>query len=182
VLTIRAAVNACQRGVNAPVDRPEPRLTSENARARPNCQRVNAFPRPPPPTPPAPMLSTPAPPPKLAGSDPRRHILPTGHTGPTEISALRRSQRTTRTPTAQPAPQAGREASGPGTAPTVTLRLHGTPPANRAALAALAALATVLDIQSASRPYPDRPPSTKERARMAALPQRLGSRDDKEAE
>jgi hypothetical protein len=34
----------------------------------------------------------------------------------------------------------------------------------------LAALATALDIQSVSRPYPDRPPSTLERVYLDAVP------------
>lgn len=47
------------------------------------------------------------------------------------------------------------------------LRLHGTPTENHAMLAALA---TALDIQSVSRPYPDRPPSTLERVYLDAVP------------
>ncbi len=47
------------------------------------------------------------------------------------------------------------------------LRLHGTPAENRATLTALA---TVLDIRTISRPYPDRPPSTLERIYIDATP------------
>ena len=47
------------------------------------------------------------------------------------------------------------------------LRLHGTPPENAAVLAALA---SVLDIHSTSRPYPDRQPSTLERIYLEAVP------------
>jgi len=49
----------------------------------------------------------------------------------------------------------------------VRLRLHGTPAENAAALAALA---TVLEIRDISRPYPDRPPSTLERIYLEAVP------------
>ncbi|HYS34037.1 MAG TPA: hypothetical protein VEO01_00165 [Pseudonocardiaceae bacterium] len=47
------------------------------------------------------------------------------------------------------------------------IRLHGTPCENQAALTALA---TVLEIHTMSRPYPDRPPSTKERIYLDAVP------------
>jgi hypothetical protein len=47
------------------------------------------------------------------------------------------------------------------------LRLHGTASENRVVLAALA---TVLEIRDASRPYPDRPPSTLERIYLEVLP------------
>jgi hypothetical protein len=47
------------------------------------------------------------------------------------------------------------------------LRLHGTPAENRAMLAALS---TVLEIRTISRPYPDRPPSTLERIYLDATP------------
>ena len=47
------------------------------------------------------------------------------------------------------------------------LRLHGTAPENRAMLAALS---TVLTIHDISRPYPDQPPSTKERIYIDAVP------------
>ena len=50
---------------------------------------------------------------------------------------------------------------------TVRLRLHGTPSENRAVLAALT---TVLDVQTVSRPYPDRPPSTLERIYVNVVP------------
>jgi len=48
----------------------------------------------------------------------------------------------------------------------VRLRLHGTRSENQAMLTALAAL---LDIQTVSRPYPDRPPSTLERIHIDAV-------------
>ncbi|WP_432838937.1 hypothetical protein [Dactylosporangium sp. CA-092794] len=47
------------------------------------------------------------------------------------------------------------------------LRLHATPPENAAMLAALS---EVLNIQTISRPYPDRPPSTRERIYIDAMP------------
>ena len=165
MLTIRAAVNACQRTVNAPVDSPEPRLNSANAAARPDCQRVNAFPRPPPPTPAARRRQHPhRPRNRPAQIDGDTSCLP-GHTDPTEIGRLWRSQRATRTPTAEHPPRTRPDPIGAGDEPSVALRLHGTPPANRATVAALA---TVLVIQSVSRPYPDRPPSTKERIYVTA--------------
>jgi len=48
------------------------------------------------------------------------------------------------------------------------IRLHGTPTENREALTALA---TVLEIQTVSRPYPDRPPSQFQRIYIDANPQ-----------
>jgi hypothetical protein len=47
------------------------------------------------------------------------------------------------------------------------LRLYGTPSQNRAMLAVLS---TVLETQTISRPYPDRPPSTLERIYLDAEP------------
>jgi hypothetical protein len=47
------------------------------------------------------------------------------------------------------------------------IRLHGTPAENREALAALA---TVLEIQTVSRPYPDRLPCELERIYIDAGP------------
>jgi hypothetical protein len=49
------------------------------------------------------------------------------------------------------------------------LRPHGAPCENRAVLAALA---TVLDIRTVSRSYPDRPPSVLERIYIEAAPRR----------
>jgi len=48
------------------------------------------------------------------------------------------------------------------------IRLHGTSTENRQALAAIA---TILDIQTVSRPYPDRPPSQLERIYIDASTQ-----------
>lgn len=47
------------------------------------------------------------------------------------------------------------------------IRLHGTPAETTATLAALT---RVLDIHHISRPYPDRPPSTRRRIYLDATP------------
>lgn len=54
-------------------------------------------------------------------------------------------------------------------APSVRIRLHGTPTETAAALTALA---QVLHIHHASRPYPDRPPSTRHRIYLDATPKK----------
>jgi hypothetical protein len=91
----------------------------------------------------------------------------TYHTRPPQILP----QRGVRRPAVRPAGRALPEhAPQPPTARkalTMRLRLHGAPCENRAVLAALA---TVLDIQSVSRTYPDRPPSILERIYIEAVP------------
>ncbi|MFY1596162.1 hypothetical protein [Micromonospora sp. WMMD737] len=49
------------------------------------------------------------------------------------------------------------------------LRLHGTPGETTATLAALA---RVLTIRTVSRPYPDRPPSTRHRIYLEVTPRK----------
>ncbi|SCL14068.1 hypothetical protein [Micromonospora inyonensis] len=49
------------------------------------------------------------------------------------------------------------------------IRLHGTPAETAAALTALA---HVLTIRTISRPYPDRPPSTRHRIYLDATPRK----------
>jgi len=152
-LTIPAAVNACQRAVSTAADTPKAALTSGNTRTRPDCQRVSAPGRPPPPSRPEPV-------PKPTRSDPRRHILPTGPTGPTEIDALRRSRRATRTPMASRASRPRPNPPDVGKASSVETRLRRTLPENRDTLAILA---TVLQIRPASRACSGRSLSTSDR-------------------
>jgi hypothetical protein len=87
----------------------------------------------------------------------RSHIRSTNRTGLPQILHLRGCQRPRKT---APAGWTGTYLAkdhAPRKVPTMRLRLHGTSPE---IAAAVAALREVFDIDTASRPYPDRPPST----------------------
>jgi hypothetical protein len=102
-----------------------------------------------------------------ARREPRRRFGATHHTNPAQILALRGSGRPLKRPLSRRPPHTRRNHRFAWKAPSVRLRLHGT----RSEIAAtLAALAQVLTIHMASRPYPDRPPSTLERVYLDIVP------------